>query len=45
MRAHPRGKAGRVAYDLQGDFGVTAGDLRERFAFYTNQFDIEPEAR
>jgi hypothetical protein len=45
MVAHPRGKEGQVVYDLEGDFGVTAGELRERFAFYTNQFDIEPEAR
>jgi hypothetical protein len=45
MVAHPRGKEGRVVYDLEGDFGVTAGELRERFAFYTSQFDIEPEIR
>ncbi|HET9732332.1 MAG TPA: sulfotransferase [Acidimicrobiales bacterium] len=45
MDAHPRGKAGRVAYDLEGDFGVTAGELRERFSFYTDEFGIEPETR
>lgn len=45
MDAHPRGKGGRVVYDLEGDFGVTSGELRERFAFYTDEFDIEPEAR
>ena len=45
MAAHPRGKAGRVVYDLEGDFGLTAGKLRQRFAFYTEQFDIQPEGR
>jgi hypothetical protein len=45
MAAHPRGKDGRVVYDLEGDFGVKADDLRERFAFYIDAFDIHPEGR
>jgi hypothetical protein len=45
MAVHTRGQAGRVAYDLEGDFGVTAGEIRERFAFYTDEFDIEAEVR
>lgn len=45
MAAHPRGKDGRVVYDLEGDFGVSTGELRERFAFYTDEFDIAPEVR
>lgn len=45
MAAHPRGKGGRVVYDLDGDFGVSADELRERFSFYTEAFDIEPEVR
>jgi Sulfotransferase family len=45
MAAHPRGRAGRVVYDLEGDFGLAAGELRERFAFYTDEFDIKPETR
>lgn len=44
LDAHPRGKAGRVAYDLAGDFGLDAGELRRRFAFYTDRFQIRPEA-
>ena len=45
MAAHPRGKEGRMVYDLEGDFSVKAGELRERFSFYTDQFGIEPEIR
>jgi hypothetical protein len=45
MAAHTRGQAGRVAYDLEGDFAVTAGELRERFTFYTDEFDIQAEVR
>lgn len=38
LLAHPRGKDGRVIYDLKGDFGVSAEQLRERFAFYFERF-------
>ena len=39
--AHPRGS--RVVYDLAGDFGLDADELRHRFAFYTDQLGIRPE--
>jgi hypothetical protein len=44
MSAHPRGRNGRVVYDLAGDFGLDAEELRQRFAFYTDQFlnQVEP---
>jgi hypothetical protein len=42
LAAHPRGKQGRVVYDLAGDFGVEPAQLRERFAFY---FEAFPEVR
>jgi hypothetical protein len=45
VASHPRGKGGRVVYDLEGDFGLKAGELRERFTFYTEEFDIRPEVR
>jgi hypothetical protein len=38
LAAHPRGKEGRVLYDLQGDFGCEPARLRERFAFYFEAF-------
>jgi hypothetical protein len=44
MDAHPRGKNGRVVYDLEGDFGLDADELRGRFAFYTDEFGIRPES-
>ncbi len=37
------GKNGRVVYDLEGDFGLDADELRARFAFYTDAFDIPSE--
>ncbi|GAB3315158.1 sulfotransferase family protein [Haliea atlantica] len=42
--AHPRGKEGKVVYDLKGDFGVDPAELRERFAFYFERFPAKPEA-
>jgi Sulfotransferase family len=44
IATHPRGKGGRVVYDLIGDFNLDADVLRKRFAFYTDAFDIAPEA-
>src|SRR6202035_2022190 len=38
MKHHPRGKAGRVVYDLAGDFQLDLQALRERFRFYTDLF-------
>ena len=38
--AHPRGKEGKMVYDLKGDFGVDPAALRERFSFYFEQFPI-----
>jgi hypothetical protein len=32
-----------VVYDLAGDFGLDADDLRTRFAFYTDEFGIPSE--
>jgi hypothetical protein len=43
MDAHPRGRDGRVVYDLQGDFGVEPSALRERFAFYFERFPVRVE--
>jgi len=40
--ANPRGKGGRVVYDLRGDFGLEPDDLYERYAFY---FDAFPQIR
>lgn len=41
---HPRGKEGRVVYDLRGDFGVEPSALRRRFDFYFEAFPVKAEA-
>jgi len=41
---HPRGKHGRVRYDLEGDFGVAPDALRERFRFYFDEFPVRTES-
>lgn len=43
VATHPRGRHGRVVYDL-GDFGLDAAELRGRFGFYRERFGLEPEA-
>ena len=45
MERHPRGRAGRVVYDLEGDFGVDTAELRERFRFYTDRFPVKHEVK
>jgi hypothetical protein len=39
---NPRGKEGRVVYDLRGDFGLDPDTLYDRYAFY---FDAFPQIR
>jgi hypothetical protein len=41
--AHPRGKEGRVVYDLRTDFGVTPEAVRASFGFYFDRFDVRIE--
>jgi hypothetical protein len=43
MAHHQRGRAGRVVYDLAGDFNLNLGELRERFRFYTDLFPVRHE--
>lgn len=43
MEHHPRGRDGRVVYDLAGDFNLDAAALRERFRFYTDRFPVRLE--
>ncbi len=43
LDGNPRGKHGAVRYDLQRHFGVSPDELRSRFAFYFERFDVRPE--
>ncbi len=43
VREHPRGKEGRVVYQLERDFGVKPEVLRQRFDFYFERFPVKPE--
>jgi len=43
LAVNPRGKHGRVRYDLAGDFGVDIGATRERFQFYYDRFPVKRE--
>ena len=42
LAGNPRGKEGRVVYDLRADFHLEPDELYERFAFY---FDAFPQIR
>jgi len=42
MREHPRGKHGRIRYDL-ADFGIDRGERRAALDFYVRRFDVEIE--
>lgn len=42
---NPRGKHGAVRYELQRHFGISPEELRARFAFYFDRFDVQPESR
>ena len=43
LDGNPRGKHGRIRYDLQRHFGVSPDELRGRFGFYFDRFDVRPE--
>lgn len=43
LDANPRGRHGRIRYDLPRHFGISADELRERFRFYFDRFDVRPE--
>jgi hypothetical protein len=45
QEAHPRGKEGRVVYDLRKDFDITPDEVRTRFSAYLDRFDVRIEVR
>jgi hypothetical protein len=43
IETHPRGRHGKVVYDLEGDFGITRDAMYDYFGDYINAFPIERE--
>jgi hypothetical protein len=43
--AHPRGKEGRMVYDLRRDFATTPEEVRSRFDAYLDRFPVRIEVR
>jgi hypothetical protein len=44
LEDNPRGKHGRMRYDLKRDFDRSPDEIRSRFAFYFERFDVKEEA-
>ena len=42
---HDPGVKGRVIFNLERDFGVTAEQIRKHFDFYFNHFPVEREVK
>lgn len=45
LDANPRGKHGRIVYNLREDFGVEPTQLRSRFDFYFDRFPVQLEVK
>lgn len=44
LHDNPRGKHGQIRYDLRRHFSRTPGQVRSRFGFYFDRFDVREEA-
>ena len=43
IETHPRGRHGKVVYDLEGDFGIEREAVYEVFANYMEAFPVQRE--
>ena len=43
MNDNPRGKLGRLRYDLRTDFGLDSATVRARFGYYFDRFSVAVE--
>jgi hypothetical protein len=43
LEAHEHGASGKIVYNLQRDFGVSAAEIRSRFDFYFKRFAVAAE--
>lgn len=45
LAEHGEQKKGKIVYDLERDFAITADEIRRNFDFYFNRFPVEVEVR
>lgn len=45
LKAHEHKQSGKMVYNLERDFGVTAEELRKPFDFYFDRFPVRPEVK
>jgi hypothetical protein len=45
LDAHKEQDRGTLQYDLEGDFGLTAAEIRKSFAFYFDRFPVQVEVK
>ena len=43
LEAHEHGASGKIVYNLQRDFGVSAAEIRSQFDFYFKRFAVAAE--
>ena len=43
LEAHEHGVQGKITYDLRRDFGISAEEIRAKFAFYFQRFAVASE--
>lgn len=45
LKAHEHGANGKVVYNLQRDFGISAAEIRSQFDFYFKRFPVAAEVK
>lgn len=45
LAAHETAQQGKIVYNLERDFGLTAGDIRKHFDFYFERFPVQMEVK
>jgi hypothetical protein len=45
LDAHETGHKGKIVYNLERDFGITADDIRQHFGFYFDRFPVKVEVK
>ena len=43
IETHPRGRHGKIVYDLEGDFGISRDEMYDYFGNYMDAFPIQRE--